>query len=169
MLHILVCPLYVSVRDIPYHNTVSSSNLSTNRFFSEKKGLSFSLNKKGRKKRKKNQIYLKKVPWFLVKSHKKQYQSLINPLQKGWLYETLFRKNQSRHAKYFELDRPQTILLSVNLQGRRHWTWCRFKSTSDVDWSAPTPMEVAKGDADSKVLRRFPRQARGILTRFTLI
>ena len=73
-----------------------------------KKGLSFSLNKKGRKKRKKNQIYLKKVPWFLVKSHKKQYQSLINPLQKGWLYETLFRKNQSRHAKYFELDRPQT-------------------------------------------------------------
>lgn len=61
-----------------------------------------------KKRKNKKKFYLKKVPWVLVRSHKKQYKKLINSLQKGWLYQTLLKKNPSRNARYFELDRPHT-------------------------------------------------------------
>ena len=61
-----------------------------------------------KKKKRKKKFYLKKAPWALVKPHAKQYQKLITSLQKGWLYENLLKKKQSRNAIYFELDRPHT-------------------------------------------------------------
>ena len=60
------------------------------------------------KKWKKKRVYLKKIPWILVKPHGKQYESLINSMQKGWLYENLLKRKSSRNAKHFVLDRPQT-------------------------------------------------------------
>jgi len=53
-------------------------------------------------------FYLKKIPWSLVKPHGKQYEILINSMQKGWLYENLLRGKYSRTAKHFVLERPQT-------------------------------------------------------------
>lgn len=58
--------------------------------------------------RNKKKGYLKKIPWTLVKPHGKQYEILRKSMRKGWLYENLLKKKNSRNAKHFFLDRPQT-------------------------------------------------------------
>lgn len=74
------------------------------------------------KKRQKTNFFLKKIPWFRVRPQPKQYNSLIQSLQKGWLYETLLKKNPSRQAKYFELDRPHTAFQNhFKQQAKEPW------------------------------------------------
>ena len=53
-------------------------------------------------------VYIKKIPWVLVKPHEKQYQKLRISMQKGWLYENLLKRKSSKNAKHFLLDRPKT-------------------------------------------------------------
>ena len=71
------------------------------------------------RKFKNKRVYMKKIPWYLVKRHEKQYQSLIRSMQRGWLYENLLKKKSSINAKHFFLDRPQTAFQNYFKQQKK--------------------------------------------------
>ena len=75
-------------------------------WFSKREILSYNIFRKSKKKNKKK-YRLRKIPWYLVKPHGKQYESLRISLKKGWLYENLLRKS-AKNAKHFLLERPHT-------------------------------------------------------------
>jgi len=58
------------------------------------------------KKLNKKKIYIKKIPWVLVKNHGKQYQLLIKSMQKGWLYESLLKKKNFEKSKTLSFGSP---------------------------------------------------------------
>ena len=98
--------------------------LKTTHLHSEiKKGLwlsgQFLLANKRIKKINKKKFYIKKIPWSLVKPYRKQYEILINSMQKSWLYASLLRRKSSRNAKHFVLDRPQTAFQNYFKQQKK--------------------------------------------------
>ena len=63
--------------------------------------------------------HLKEVPWNVVEHSETQYYTLVNSMQKGWLYENLLRRKTPRNAKFFVLDRPHTAFQNYYKQQQR--------------------------------------------------